>query len=262
MKTEIVMVTPELAANWMIGNIANRKLRQSIVDHLSGIMSRGEWVTTHQGIAISDDGKILDGQHRLSAIIKSGISIDMQVSFGVSEKTFSAIDIGLTRTLSDITKIDKKSIEVVRFLAEFGLGINKLAGKQAVELESKIAEHIRAQTSFCNKATKTFSSAPFRAAAIVHSAVGNRDYAFDIYRRLAHGDVVGLPDYANRFVRRVLMGNIDSLGKGRGGQKQNDFFLHAFNIMSPDCKKRNLVHTEQERESAIRTIKKIFTGEC
>ncbi len=74
MQYQLVNITPEAATAILKGNKGNRKPRQSHIEALADAMLRGEWKQTHQGIAISPTGKLLDGQHRLLAVVKSGSS--------------------------------------------------------------------------------------------------------------------------------------------------------------------------------------------
>jgi hypothetical protein len=61
----------------------------------------GSWQVTHQGIAIDTEGNLLDGQHRLYAVIESGVSVSMTVSRGVDIDTRSVVDCGATRVSHD-----------------------------------------------------------------------------------------------------------------------------------------------------------------
>src|SRR5690606_28146234 len=61
----------------------------------------GQWHLTHQGIAISDKGHLLDGQHRLHAVIETGIAINSIVAYGVPEESFTDIDSGAARRTAD-----------------------------------------------------------------------------------------------------------------------------------------------------------------
>ena len=73
MKTKQQKITPELAREILKGNSKNRKIRQQRVDYLADEMKNGRWQISHQGICIATDGRVLDGQHRLLAVIQSGV---------------------------------------------------------------------------------------------------------------------------------------------------------------------------------------------
>ncbi len=57
-------------------------------------MREGHWDTTHQGIAIASDGTLVDGQHRLLAIVESGVTVRMNVTFNKTWQEFPLIHVG------------------------------------------------------------------------------------------------------------------------------------------------------------------------
>lgn len=65
---ETVAMTPAMAERFLARNEGNRLIRRYKVEAIADAIRRGEWETTHQGIAIDPDGRLIDGQHRLSAI--------------------------------------------------------------------------------------------------------------------------------------------------------------------------------------------------
>jgi hypothetical protein len=90
MRLETILLTPDLAEMFLKNNSANRKLRVTHVDMFVRELQAGTFRTTHQGVAISKSGKLLDGQHRLSAIVKAGIPATMVVAWDCDVET--AID--------------------------------------------------------------------------------------------------------------------------------------------------------------------------
>lgn len=101
MRTSIELITPNIARELLSGNTGNRKLREGVVKDYARQMKEGKWQESHQGIAIAPNGRVLDGQHRLEAIVASGVSIRMNVSRDVPEETFVVIDGGIQRTVAD-----------------------------------------------------------------------------------------------------------------------------------------------------------------
>src|SRR5262245_63514371 len=78
----VVDVTPELASNWLSEcNTHNRKLVEAHVERLAREMKADRWKLTHQGIAFSTKHVLLDGQHRLWAVVMSEKTIPMRVFF-------------------------------------------------------------------------------------------------------------------------------------------------------------------------------------
>ena len=71
MKTEIKEITPDLAFEMLKSNTLNRPLKKSLIEYYASQMKSGQWRLTGQGISISDANELIDGQHRLAAIVKS-----------------------------------------------------------------------------------------------------------------------------------------------------------------------------------------------
>lgn len=105
MKTQIEHITPEKARKYLDGNYGNRLIRNTWVENLAGMILRGEWVATHQGLAFAKDGRLLDGQHRLHAIVRAGKAVDILVTHDLDEAVFRHIDGGRTRTPADRVKL-------------------------------------------------------------------------------------------------------------------------------------------------------------
>lgn len=97
----VVMVSPEMATTWLEANTHNRPVLQTVVDMYSRDMKLNRWVLTHQGIAFDVSGRLVDGQHRLWAVIDSGVTVPMLVHRGLPMESQVAIDTGKTRASVD-----------------------------------------------------------------------------------------------------------------------------------------------------------------
>lgn len=97
------VITPAIAREYLKKNTdRNRKLSKKVVENYAATMREGNWYATHQGIAFNAKGELIDGQHRLKAIIEANVPVVMNVTRGVeSENGFFAVDIGRKRTMAD-----------------------------------------------------------------------------------------------------------------------------------------------------------------
>jgi len=98
---EVVTITPADATNWLRCNEHNRPIRKRHVNFLASEIKNGNWQVNGQAIVIAEDEQVLDGQHRLLAIIEAGIAIKTLVVYGISAEAFSTIDTGAVRTSAD-----------------------------------------------------------------------------------------------------------------------------------------------------------------
>jgi len=106
-KVSFSLVTPEIASRWLEKNGSNRPIRKGQVRFFSTLLREGTFKTTHQGVAIGTEGQLIDGQHRLSAIVETGIPALLMISEGVDPKSFGYLDCGIKRSLSDRVVLDE-----------------------------------------------------------------------------------------------------------------------------------------------------------
>lgn len=101
MKFSIQTITPKKATELLANNPDNRLIRKSHVVWLANEMVEGRWQVTAQGVSLSDNGQVVDGQHRLSAVIVANIPVQMMVATGVPADAIDVYDIGAKRTVAD-----------------------------------------------------------------------------------------------------------------------------------------------------------------
>lgn len=97
-----ITVTPELAKRWLKTNVHNRKVSKQNLDFLVNQMKDGKWKFNGDTIVFDEDGNLLDGQHRLEAVVVSGRDVESNVTFGIERDTFHTIDTGKVRNSADV----------------------------------------------------------------------------------------------------------------------------------------------------------------
>lgn len=85
MHFQVVTVTPDMAKDWLSRNGKNRRYSQQHAEKIAKSIKAGEWVVNGETICFDDNGRLLDGQHRLNAIILSGQPIRVAVATGISD---------------------------------------------------------------------------------------------------------------------------------------------------------------------------------
>jgi hypothetical protein len=105
-------VTPAMAEIWLQHNVRNRSVSQDTVNGYAREMMNGRWLPNHQGIAFDNLHVLNDGQHRLLAIVQSGCTVRLMVTFGLPSKVegelmtgMDTIDRGRTRSVADQLKV-------------------------------------------------------------------------------------------------------------------------------------------------------------
>lgn len=116
MYTVKVLVTPEMALEWLTRDearlpdgttVKQRPISPPHRDKLLRALRSGEWLLTPQPVALAPElpwntGAVLDGQHRLAAVIEWGQPVELMVSYNVDPGTFKVLDTGKPRSAADV----------------------------------------------------------------------------------------------------------------------------------------------------------------
>lgn len=106
MQTTIIQVTPELAGLWLSQNDRNRKVNPKAVTDYARQMSSGKWSFNGESIKRSKSGQLLDGQHRLMAIVEAGVTVEMLLIEDLEPEVQDTVDAGRKRTTADAFSMD------------------------------------------------------------------------------------------------------------------------------------------------------------
>lgn len=102
LRVEVVTITPERAAQWLKRNHVNRALKRAHVATLTRAIKAGAWDDVNGAtIVFSDQHDLMDGQHRLQAVVEAQTPITTLVVFGVKAQKRATIDTGASRKLAD-----------------------------------------------------------------------------------------------------------------------------------------------------------------
>jgi hypothetical protein len=114
--SEIKTITPTMAAKWLKeNNTHNRPLYERTIQKYALDMKAGAWTVTNQGIGFAEDGTLLDGQQRLSAIVRADVPIKTLILSGLPRTyktngdgelfTQDVIDGNKVRSIGDILSL-------------------------------------------------------------------------------------------------------------------------------------------------------------
>lgn len=99
----IEKITPEIAAEYLKVNVKNyRKLQRSVMKRYAEDMKAGRWQMNGEPIVFDNNGMLKNGQHRLAAVILSGVTVEMTVIRGIDESV-TAYDLNSVRTATQIS---------------------------------------------------------------------------------------------------------------------------------------------------------------
>lgn len=98
-------IDPDTAATILESNTLNRDIGPVLVKRMAEDMVAGRWLTNGDSIKFDRTGKLVDGQHRLSAVVDSQTTLETFVCGGLAPEIFATLDVGKKRSLKDAMKI-------------------------------------------------------------------------------------------------------------------------------------------------------------
>lgn len=101
----IQTVTPKMALRWLEANHNNRNVRERVVTAYARDMKAGRWRLTGEAVKFSADGRLIDGQHRLRAVVQAGINVDMMIVRGLDDEVQEVLDSGAGRSAGDALRM-------------------------------------------------------------------------------------------------------------------------------------------------------------
>lgn len=248
---QVETVTPERAADILHNqNTKNRRLRPGVVTQYAQLMKDGDWKLSPEAIVISASGRLLNGQHRLHAVITAGLPQQFFMIYGPPDDVFSVLDRGAKRSTADAMGLDKKLAEAATLLCVIQGGahtaVNDFAVARAADF---IHEGHKQLLQHCNSMRPLFSSAPFRLAAVARIMGGaNSEHVHELYRQLVLAHTEDLPPIGHAAMRMFLQGGFTAHGAGNAGRVRT--LCSAWAIFDP-AKRNNSRFASPPRERCV-----------
>lgn len=160
-------VTPDRAMELITKLHPNQRvLRNNNVNKYARLMTENKWELSYgSAIVISKNGVLLNGYHRLSAVILANKPVQFVIHYGADNDEFAVIDTGQRRTNADALGLKPYITEPLNFLHRFIHGQNSPTAQDIAPLiDTPIGEAVRfvGEHQPGNRTGKTTAS--FRAA--------------------------------------------------------------------------------------------------
>lgn len=151
MTVGVEMIGPKQAETMLALNTRNRSVSTHHVEELAAAMIAGTYANSPQSICVLADGTLGDGQHRLLAVIRSGITVPMVVARGVPVAARDVIDTGFAvrsarhaLQIADgirLTKTTSAALTAMFILKRSGRLSGTIPHMTCVNLRDAMAEH-------------------------------------------------------------------------------------------------------------------------
>ena len=253
----VLTVTPAHAEKWLTMNSPdNRRIRPSHVRHLAKQMELGRWMLSPEPIVFSPQ-HLLDGQHRLSAVLMSGCTIEASVALVQNEDVFRVLDQGVNRNLTDLTCIPSPVLTPLQWLLKHS--VTGIRGKIVIDDIERIRdENIFTLSYRINDVIKPkdrrFKSAAFRAAYImaVDLKMCTQETADRVYTDLSH---MNMTEWSR--MMQNLFHQFETLkAQGTTNNLRNEVFMRALYMFSEaESKKTSIRITEQFVANAEKRVR-------
>lgn len=215
-------ISPAKARRLLTANHHNRNLRETRVTQLANAMARGEWEMNGETIKIAADGTLLDGQHRLQAVVESGVAIKSVVVRGLPPEVQDTVDTGRRRRIADVLAIEGHSdthalAAAINSLHRYRNGLrmdysNEGAPtvQQALDLLARTPE-LPDSVVVARLVTKDIGG-PIGVFAALHRAFSEiaPEEAADFYARLADGAQLAVGDPVHSLRRQLIRAGVGS----------------------------------------------------
>ncbi len=207
-RTSRMTITPEIAKRWLGQNTeGNRNISKRTVEAYARDMKAGEWAVTHQGIAFNQVGELVDGQHRLHAVILADVAIESMVTTGLRIEYNSPLDQGYNRSLGQITGKGTRWVSVVRGLHTMEEGLADSSFRSTVSLIEDCATRHEEAITACLTACKSARSCPTGlVAALAFAYPVNPDKILSLGRQIDSGELLVKGDPALTLRKWVAQG--------------------------------------------------------
>lgn len=161
-------VTPEKAKAWLARSrnprpIKPRGVRQ-FVDHLNN----RTFELTHQGIALDEEGYQVDGQHRLTAIVETGQTVDMFVTRGINARGIIMVDRGSRRDNSVVLRCDPRVAQVITLATKTATAMGVPSEVDLLKFKRVLEDDTVLLIEHYAKAQRRLTSAPVKLGAVLN----------------------------------------------------------------------------------------------
>lgn len=146
---QVCMVDPALATLWLGANYNNRRFKTQSVLRYARYMAAGTWNINGECVVFDVDGRLVDGQNRLAAIVKCEQAVPLCVIRGVPANAFTSLNTGATRSAADAIHIETRSAakyenqlsSALRWLMRYETGSMECGGVFRVSNEEILDMH-------------------------------------------------------------------------------------------------------------------------
>ena len=138
----VELVSPRQAKIYLASMARNRNISDPYVKQYARDMLAGAWREMGDPIRFNEQGQLIDGQHRLQAVIRSGKTIAFTILRNVPDEWMALIDTGRTRSISNVLQIQGVKNAALLAAATRWLHVAKLGLRDRTVIKLSTSEQL------------------------------------------------------------------------------------------------------------------------
>lgn len=229
---QVITTSKEIVDYLLSLNTNNRTIKKRHKAWLEQAVRSEKFLLSNQGIGISSDCVLIDGQHRLTAIRDAGYPpVELVVVTGIDPEMRLYLDQNAKRSIADALKIvldesvSSRTTSVVTFLMRLeddekeGFNLSRHGGKLPLDEVRKAVKRRMRVIAELSEATAGLCRAGTLAALVDYSEKWDYSDAMELATQVGAGENItaGDPGYK---LRDVVLRKRGAGGAGHGANKQ------------------------------------------
>jgi len=257
MKTEVRMVSPDGARQMLKRNGNNRAVSKKHINFLSNEMKKGNWLFDGAPIRFSEGGVLLDGQHRLNAVIDSDTTQQFLIVTGIEHEAFKVMDTGKNRNAGDIMSIEgikypNQTAATIRIIIKMKNGVtsngggNKPSNTEVLDFYNNTPQIIR----FVSEAQKLYlefdrivslsTIAAFKYLMAERSIIHSEDFWNKLCTGISLDSTPSIKHLRSKLIR-------DKIARAKlSATEKNAIIILSWNAFRRDAPIKTLVHWRKD----------------
>lgn len=262
MKTIVTTITPKYAAELLTRNFCNRPLNTPRIKAYAEDMASDNWQLTHQGILIGKNDALIDGQNRLSAIVRAGVSVQMMVTFNQDIETplHLPLDRGNARSLTYVLGKPHILIGSANLAYEFISNENRFSKSQiGIAITDDVCKQLESayETLYCGSknTAKNITVSPVVLACCIHIMLNHgTDYVVRSFNDMRSNGFTNLSPCTASFFKQIV---IDKISMDR-----KELFCRAYKAFDVDNSNKSRLSISQNENAfndAVVALKSVIS---
>ena len=238
-----VLMTPPLARKLLGTMVNNRNIKKRSLSKIVEDIKSNQWVSNNgESIKINSQGRLLDGQHRLQAIIETNKPLELYITFNCDIDSINTVDTGSSRSLTNVLKINNikyyntiGSIIQSESVIMSGSSIRNISNATKVKGYPRVVDLVKNNLEYlyfiCKESDKLKVKFPLITSSFYSKYFNifykiDKEICFDFFRKLTTGEDCDAPIF---LLRQILIKDSSKSVKKMSLKEKEALFIKCWN---------------------------------